>query len=885
MRIFKRRNPKKLQQDDQELKKSNEQHQEHVEDGTTREKLIQDGYRIPCLSCQFSTDLKIKDKNLPSSIEWSTILKDSVIFTSYDEILFGNIIILIYKSIDLKISTVSITKYGVTNYKNLKLNHRSRFWPSCENLLPKYKDSKVRRALAITFLKNYSKLIKNINPNLANWDETTAGNLANNASIISRIKPFEFCLKLSELGLLTDHYINSLFIDVLYDNNSNDETTIDENNKLAFLLGDQLNNLSDSNVVDTQVSYNLTNERLYSSLGELISPIASNLPEELKKGWIDRKLIAIREFKNVKESDQELILIFSDYLLILSMFNNTKKFMKMSMQEILTISFNRNERLPSEFPLLHVVRCDKIEHVNVSSYNSAINSTKSTFLEISYRDGTLVNYEVTNQSNLIIQESLVKAKIFRKTSSFHLFKSDRNQLISNYFVAHDDNSYNFEKMKSNILITLNMENKLDVPQYLRNNPNLNLIINLSFIDETQIQVQGYDTNSKHHISNIIPKIHLNDFICNLIRRSHEQCTSNVDSLQTLEMIRSNERVLSYLVDEFKTQDRTEVGEVGIIDPTDSTIGLKKLKSKTNLHTHMNEPEDTKDHMKVDIAQDIKVNVIENTFIPKGTENEYIDILKPSPILQPSSHVKSIDLLHSHQHQQQNQEAHQHQQQKQEAQQPVNSHDSGRNNRAHFNKQSRFQETKQRQDSIPRGKSTNDEVTTSNSISTIKRLATVDDLSILTRNQSNITQLDEIYEDEIPNWSILETNLPTEQIINEDILNLEVKKLSNQLSNKNINLISFQKDNDKSVSYLTEISLNSSSSTRNSSNNSNFTKGTNTNSSIFSKTNVVGLQDSKNEYLKDYNLLKSFKNGNIKRETTLQQIANFRDSINFKEFEI
>lgn len=183
-----------------------------------------------------------------SVADWLAIFPYAVYFTGYDDELFGTVVVMVYENPKSgKICTLSITKFGVVLYQNLILDSRSRFWPSCENLLPEYQKSNVRRALAITLLKNYNRLMNhpgdfNVDKH---WDETNAGTLASNMNLLSSKQPLELGCKLLELGLLQKQTIQSVMLDVIYDNMSGDENLIKENNELVFLLGEQLDQLFD----------------------------------------------------------------------------------------------------------------------------------------------------------------------------------------------------------------------------------------------------------------------------------------------------------------------------------------------------------------------------------------------------------------------------------------------------------------------------------------------------------------------------------------------------------------------------------------------------------------------------------------------------------------
>lgn len=189
--------------------------------------------------------------------KWNSIVKGSAYFVGYDFKCFGQVLIMVYQNPRLHgICTRLITKFGVNTYEDLIVDSSSRFWPACENLLPNNKNITVRRALAITNLKNFSRLFNQPDPDhitrnhrplrLDNWDETDAGTLANDMVQVNVRTPLELGSKLLELGLVQPHTTRSLVLDTIYDNSTNTLAQIvEENNKLVFLMGDQLDQLFD----------------------------------------------------------------------------------------------------------------------------------------------------------------------------------------------------------------------------------------------------------------------------------------------------------------------------------------------------------------------------------------------------------------------------------------------------------------------------------------------------------------------------------------------------------------------------------------------------------------------------------------------------------------
>ncbi|EGV66576.1 hypothetical protein CANTEDRAFT_117623, partial [Yamadazyma tenuis ATCC 10573] len=216
---------------------------------------------------ELSKNSEFKSK---STEEWINIFPNAAYFSSYDDSLFGHIVTAVYENpVSDKICTVSLTKFGVTVYHDLILNQDSRFYPSIENLLPIHKESKVRKALAVTFLKNYNKLVNHPGEFEIEkrWDETNAGAMASRSSLLVDKRPNEFGLKLLQMGVIQNHTLKSLVLDTVYNNTNNDSKVIESNNRLVCLLGDQLDQLFDPlleySPETLETSYNVPNTSNY----------------------------------------------------------------------------------------------------------------------------------------------------------------------------------------------------------------------------------------------------------------------------------------------------------------------------------------------------------------------------------------------------------------------------------------------------------------------------------------------------------------------------------------------------------------------------------------------------------------------------------------------
>lgn len=181
--------------------------------------------------------------------DWKSVSSDAVYFEGYDDLFFDEFVIMAYADPNTsRLCTISFTKFGVSVFENLRLDNKSRFWPSCENLPPQHKKSEVRKALAISLLKNYSQISHHLKPNklIKRWDETCAGYLAGSMTLIEKQTPKYIGSSLLEQGLLQRHMVSSALIDAVYEEKDSDgRDLMERNNMLACLLGDQLEQLFD----------------------------------------------------------------------------------------------------------------------------------------------------------------------------------------------------------------------------------------------------------------------------------------------------------------------------------------------------------------------------------------------------------------------------------------------------------------------------------------------------------------------------------------------------------------------------------------------------------------------------------------------------------------
>ncbi len=178
-----------------------------------------------------------------SAAEWLAIVPHAAYFCGHDAFL-GRVVTIVYENRATgKTCTTTLSCHGVATYTNLIVDARLRFWPSCENLLPQYQKSTVRRALAVSALKSYNHLAADRHSVRTPWDETTAGALANLMELIDGT-PRALGRHLLQMGLLQPQWVSLVVLDVVYEGGAAPRVE-EENNRLVFLLGAQLDQLFD----------------------------------------------------------------------------------------------------------------------------------------------------------------------------------------------------------------------------------------------------------------------------------------------------------------------------------------------------------------------------------------------------------------------------------------------------------------------------------------------------------------------------------------------------------------------------------------------------------------------------------------------------------------
>lgn len=828
--------------------------------------------------------------------EWPLVFPQLAFFLGHDAFL-GHVVTMVYKNEStLKISAVSVTKFGCNVYENLMIDPRSRFWPACENLEPAHRDLNVRRALAVSNLKNYNKLWNNkgVVPVQLSWDETNAGALASTMEVISGKSPEDLGAKLMLLGLLQTQNISSVTVDVVYDTTApaEGERTIEDNNRLVYLLGKQMELLFDplleyspqamdflyfpenpplpivhsqavervvrelmeaqthftmdlvgllqDFIVPLRVSVlsskttlgilkvnlvfpptideiarincilhellaraakhgyvevfkvlggvlpyfykafvrheaNLSNfharlekfvhhnhayafeskeinkgnysargiesivsgsilelprlkliiRRLYETIetekahaeaekevenpegdnsqayteaavldlnykvsmevidsfgyreaekkgksriftpsGKLLTELATEWPEELQYGWMNRKVVGIYEVQNVTPGNKEVLIIFSDHLLFLEVLDSHVS--ALLLPDILMNSLVNEKPLPrlSLLPKLRVKYWCDINDLLVRSYTGmdgdylcfttdGENRFKTKNAMVLLRTQ---NYKIAS-APAEVMDLVSKAKVLHKSSPFHLFKLAEGDLQC-YFCAHDKQDYETELSTSLVVMLLNMSAD-DIDRIFREHPTVFVIFNASYLNDHTVNLSGYNrqknldieeiisvddfTNSlRDVISKAMDGLFHSSYLSKVLIESGETRLANFGEFAAQEVIPPKVKELKEVEDFSKYPEIPQV-QANLHEPKlkerqpTKTLKHKSLLLKffSKIKGNKTRPQSAKEEL-----QKRNERKISNTDIPRGRKTKYKSLYNPVPQLQESTSVSS-----------------------------------------------------------------------------------------------------------------------------------------------------------------------------------------------------------------------------------------------------
>lgn len=169
---------------------------------------------------------------------------DAVYMAAEDDAL-GNVFAVVYRAKPgvPKLSVILIGAHGTSGFVDMTLDRSSRYYGACRGLAPSHYKSPVRRALAIAVLRTYATMDKPLREKLVpDSDESSAGALGSKFRLVHGKFPGQMGGRMIDAGLISPKHVGSTLLDIVYEDS---DLTIDQNNELVYLLGEQLEQLFD----------------------------------------------------------------------------------------------------------------------------------------------------------------------------------------------------------------------------------------------------------------------------------------------------------------------------------------------------------------------------------------------------------------------------------------------------------------------------------------------------------------------------------------------------------------------------------------------------------------------------------------------------------------
>ncbi|KAL6940041.1 hypothetical protein ACO0QE_003924 [Hanseniaspora vineae] len=316
-------------------------------------------------------DVLLPDEKLMAE-NFEDIFNSAVFIKSNDPKVFGEFVAIVY-NITGKPDTFCcylFDKFGCTYHENVDISPVSKYYLAIENLNEANKKLNVPKVVAVSLLQKYAyaqKFNAGFFPNILSFDPTDAGMALNAHKLVetnSKLTPLQLGQKMQQMSCLQNRTIKSLFIDVLYENTSD---VIDDNNKLVFHLGNQLeqlfNPLTEYSPEQTEIVYKPVPPADGSSLMLQDSTLIQSIIKEL---------VDIQTIFTV-----ELVNFLQKYIIPIRI--------KVSNREIPGISFSKlNKLFPPTIDEVTRINCIFLDALKLAQNYGSLQILKACSVTIAY---------------------------------------------------------------------------------------------------------------------------------------------------------------------------------------------------------------------------------------------------------------------------------------------------------------------------------------------------------------------------------------------------------------------------------------------------------------------------------------------------------------------
>ena len=296
--------------------------------------------------------------------------------------------------------------------------------------------------------------------------------------------------------------------------------------------------------------------RVFTPSVKILTELAKGWPVELQYKWLKRRVVGVFDVVNVMSvRGRSLLVIFSDYVVILNIVDSEKYYSKKRphkplISNILMNSLINEVPLPAKIPKLEVQNFAHINDVLVSICGGTLLRIDSLSSE-GERSFSATFHVVSNKKSSVhdIAELITKARVLEKDTAFHLFRyTERNFTV--YSTAHEIQSYEREGIKSRFAVFLNIEPS----EYLLTTHNLHLAVFAKFGQDTDgecdtIQLDYLTYNDPRTLFTVkCGSDKLMATLLGLLSRELPVCYSSIYSQLAGNLLAINEAIITKLLD-------------------------------------------------------------------------------------------------------------------------------------------------------------------------------------------------------------------------------------------------------------------------------------------------------------------------------------------------
>ena len=311
----------------------------------------------------------------------------------------------------------------------------------------------------------------------------------------------------------------------------------------------------------------LTKRLIISPEGRLLVDLAKDWPEDLRCDWSTRKVVAVHELVASFSREQQILVVFTDKLLFLSVTYRARAHKGVRWADVLMNSLINKIPLPDlpHKPKLTVKYWCAIDRILAKSFDRvdgkclSLTAYGGNYFKRhgSHKPTYSLLYDLLEDPDVLvtynkIAESITKAQILGKSTSFHLFKHTEPD-FSRYYCAHSRDEYPWEVIKSPVVILLNIGQE-EIKDVFATNPQIGMVLALSSLNNITMQISGHNREQTYQVSETVSKEDLAVLLKTIIAKGMNSMIRS--GLMTKELVLSGERLLEVFYNSQNIRDTT-----------------------------------------------------------------------------------------------------------------------------------------------------------------------------------------------------------------------------------------------------------------------------------------------------------------------------------------